>query len=139
MKSRWRRFFDIQAGEGRVVGVLLLHSLFMGISLVLFETAASALFLARFPSNYLPYVFIGAAFAVPLSGVLYNRLSGRLSTHHVWIGTLVFLVVTQLAMRLVLSSSHAIWPALILMMLVNVMYALTALEFWGVAGRVLNL
>jgi ATP:ADP antiporter, AAA family len=139
MKNRWRNFLDTKAGEGRLVTALLLHSLFMGISLVFFETAASALFLARFQSENLPYVFIGVAFAVPLSGVLYNRLRSRLSTQHLWIGTLLFLAAVPLAMAAVLYISRAVWPALILMTLVNVMYALTALEFWGVAGRVFDL
>ena len=131
--------FDINAGERRVVVLLLLHSLFMGISLVLFETAANAIFLTRFPADRLTYVFIGAAFAVPLSGVLYNRLRNRLSTPQLWTATLLFLLSIPLAITPALSAGKAAWPALILMISVNVMYALTALEFWGVAGRVLNM
>ena len=67
MKPVWRGLFDIQPGEGQVVFLLVAHSLFMGISLIVFETAASALFLARFPAESVPYTFIGTAFVVPLS------------------------------------------------------------------------
>src|SRR6476646_8093856 len=138
MKTLWRKVFDIRAGEGRLVTVLLLHSLFAGIALVFFETAASALFLSRFRSDTLPYAFIGTAITLPFSGVLYNYLRNRVSTQSLWIGTMLSLAAVPPFMAALLYVTGTAWPALVMMMLVNAMYALATLEFWGVAGRVLN-
>jgi len=139
MKPVWPGLFDIQPGEGQVVFLLVAHSLFMGISLIVFETAASALFLARFPAESVPYTFIGTAFVVPLSGIVYNSLRNRVSTSWLWTGTLLFLLAVPLAAVGVLHATDSAWPSFVLMTLVIAMYALTALEFWSVAGRVLSL
>jgi HEAT repeat protein len=139
MKPLWRGLFDILPGEGQLVFLLVAHSLFMGISLIVFETAACALFLARFPAESLPYTFIGTAFVVPLTGVVYNSLRNRLSTARLWTGTLLFLLAVPLAAVGVLHATESAWPSFVLMTLVIAMYALTALEFWSVAGRVLSL
>jgi hypothetical protein len=139
MTRGWRGLFDILPGEGRVVSLLIAHSLFMGISLIVFETAAIALFLARFPAESVPYTFIGTAFVVPVSGVVYNSLRNRLSTPRLWAGTLLFLLAVPLAAVGVLHATRSAWPSFVLMVLVIAMYSLTALEFWSLAGRVLSL
>jgi HEAT repeat protein len=139
MKPVWRSLFDVLPGEGQVVFLLVAHSLFMGFSLIVFETAASALFLARFPAECVPYTFIGTAFVVPLSGVVYNSLRNRLSTARLWTGTLLFLLAVPLAAVAVLHATDSAWPSFVLMTFVIAMYALAALEFWSVAGRVLSL
>jgi len=139
MKRGWRGLFDILPGEGRVVSLLIAHSLFMGISLIVFETAAIALFLTRFTAESVPYTFIGTAFVVPVSGVVYNSLRNRLSTPRLWAGTLLFLLAVPLAAVAVLHATRSAWPSFVLMVLVIAMYSLTALEFWSLAGRVLSL
>ena len=48
--SAMSRLAGVEAGEGRTAGLMLAHSFFMGLATVFFETAASALFLARFGS-----------------------------------------------------------------------------------------
>ena len=107
MKPLWRGLFDILPGEGQLVFLLVAHSLFMGISLIVFETAACALFLARFPAESLPYTFIGTAFVVPLTGVVYNSLRNRLSTARLWTGTLLFLLAVPLAAVGVLHATES--------------------------------
>jgi ATP:ADP antiporter, AAA family len=139
MKRGWLDLIDILPGEGRVVSLLIAHSFFMGLSLIVFETAAIALFLGRFPAESVPYTFIGTAFVVPLSGVVYNSLYNRLFTPQLWAGTLLVLLAVPLAAVGVLQATRSAWPSFVLMVLVIAMYALTALEFWGVAGRVLSL
>ena len=46
----------------------------MGLATVFFETAASALFLARFGASALPYVYLAAALLNTATGLVYTRV-----------------------------------------------------------------
>ena len=56
LKQSVASVLNIQSGEGRITTLLLLHSFFVGMTTVSFSTAASALFLAAFDVEVLPYV-----------------------------------------------------------------------------------
>ena len=58
--SQIQSWFNIRSGEQRSTALMLVHSFFMGISTVFFETAASALFLAQFEATALPFVYLAA-------------------------------------------------------------------------------
>ena len=88
-----------EPGEERTAGLMLAHSLFMGLATVLFETAASALFLARFGSASLPYVYVAAAVLNVAIGAGYTSLSRRSSFPRLMAGTLWLLLGTTVALR----------------------------------------
>ena len=50
--------FNIRPGEGKLVALMVAHSFFVGITISLLYTAASALFLGTFEARLLPYVYI---------------------------------------------------------------------------------
>lgn len=129
----------VRSGEGRLVGPLLLHSFLSGVSVVAFEAVANGLFLSRFPADKLPLAYVGAAVCVPLTGIAYERLQRRLPALRVFQVALGFLAAMPLAMALLVGHVDAAWPAFLLMSLSYVMWAVPALEFWGLAGRVLDL
>lgn len=139
MPRRLMSVLDMRPGEGAVVSLLIAHSFFLGIGIVLFETAASGIFLHRFPAESLPLAFLGAAVCVPATGLLYSRAQRLVSPPVLWVGSLVFLLLVQLALVGLLHLTSAAWPALLMMALTFVMSAIAALEFWGLAGRILDL
>lgn len=126
-------------GEGPLVGPLLLHSFLSGLSVVFFESIANGVFLSRFSAESLPLAYVGAAVFVPLTGIAYERLQSALPILRVFQATLGFLAAMPLAMGLLVTYVDAPWPAFLLMSMSYVMWALPALEFWGLAARVLDL
>jgi HEAT repeat protein len=128
-------FFDIQAGEGRSVSLMMAHSFFMGLSTVFFETAASALFLSRFGAATLPYVYLAAAALNTVTGLFYTTIQSRVSFKSLMTGTLIFLLVTTAALRGGLLITDAGWLMFALLVWYRVISILTDLEYWAVAAR----
>lgn len=125
----------LEPGEGRGTRLMLAHSFAMGLSTVFFETAASALFLARFEKDALPYVYIAAAVLNTLTGIGYSGALGRLRFAGLMKGTLVFLLAAVLLLRAGLALSSAAAVYFLLLVFYRILSALTDLEYWAVAGR----
>jgi len=127
--------FGIQPGEGRAASLMLGHSFAMGLGTVFFETAASALFLARYGSQLLPWVYIAAAAVNTLTGVVYSSVQQRVAFRRLMLGTLVFLLASIAAFRAGLALSGAGWLLFGILVFYRVLSALTDLEYWAVATR----
>src|SRR5712691_10335276 len=107
MSDGSRRLWNVETGEGRSVALMLGHSFAMGAATVFFETAASALFLARFGSSALPYVYVAAALLTTATGLVYARVQDRVPFARLMTGTLWFLLVSVAALRVGLGMSGA--------------------------------
>ena len=127
-----------EPGEERTAGLMLAHSLFMGLATVLFETAASALFLARFGSASLPYVYVAAAVLNVAIGAGYTSLAGRTSFPRLMSGTLWLLLGTTVALRAGLSMTGAAALTFALLVWYRAVSILTDLEYWAVAARLFD-
>jgi len=114
---------------------MLGHSFAMGASTVFFETAASALFLARFGSGALPYVYVAAALLNTGTGLVYTRVQDRVPFGRLMTGTLWFLLLTVVALRVGLGISGAAWLVFLLLVWYRALSILTDLEYWAVAAR----
>ena len=114
---------------------MLGHSFAMGASTVFFETAASALFLARFGSAALPYVYVAAALLNTATGLVYTRVQDRVPFARLMTGTLWFLLGTVVALRVGLGASGAGWLVFLLLVWYRGLSILTDLEYWAVAAR----
>jgi hypothetical protein len=66
--------FNIRPGEGRLVGLLLLHSYLLEIPTLFIGTASYALFLSKFGAEALPYLYISNALILPGVGFIYAKL-----------------------------------------------------------------
>ena len=130
--------FKIRPGEELVTGLLLLHSFFVGIALIFFETAAYALFLKAFPATTLPTVYIGAAFAVTAAGFVYDQLESRVAFKDLLNGTLVFFAVSVILFYLATQWLTSNWVFMGLLIWQQVLAALLGIELWGLAGHLLN-
>lgn len=131
---------DVRPEEGRLVVLLLVHSLFLGVPRVLTATAAMALFLDHADASSLPLVYMGAAVAIPLTGFLRLRLAARLPFRTLLAVDLAFVLACLLAFRMALGWGAAVRPvALFLPVWVEIEWVVLNLEFWGLAGHVLNI
>jgi len=114
---------------------MLAHSFAMGAATVFFETAASALFLARFGASALPYVYVAAALLNTATGLVYARVQDRVPFARLMTGTLWFLLVSVAALRIGLGMSGAAWLIFLLLVWYRALSILTDLEYWAVAAR----
>lgn len=129
------RSLGVRPGEGRSVALMTAHSFAMGASTVFFETAASALFLAQFDKTYLPWVYIAAALLNLGTGYAYASIKDRVSFARLMAGTLVFLLVSVVSVRVGLLFSGAAWLVFASLVWYRVLSILTDLEYWAVAAR----
>ncbi len=129
-------YLGVERDEERSVTLMTAHSFFMGLATVFFETAASATFLARFASSYLPWVYIAAAAVNTLTGTLYARAQARTSFATLMKGTLWFLLSLVVAVRLGFAVSGVAWVAFAGLVSYRIVSSLTDLEYWAVASRI---
>jgi Cyclic nucleotide-binding domain len=131
--------FDVEAGERRSASLMLAHAFSMGLATVFFETAASALFLTRFPPAAIPLVYIAAAVVSTLTGLGYKRLERRVAFWPLMAGTIVFLCATVLMFRVAISFTNAAAVIFGLFVWYRLLSILTDLEYWAVATRLYDL
>ena len=137
--SRLFRFLGVQEGEGALAAGLFSYSLFLGVGRVFVLTASQALFLDIYPPSDLAFVYMIAAGATIATSAAYLALGRRLATRELIVANLGFTLVVTLALRLLLASTDAGWPAMALAAWFHVMFALSSFAFWGAATQVVDI
>ncbi len=142
-RNRLAAIFNIEAGEERLVILLLGYSFFIGFARLMVNTTAGTLLRDRFgedAAQYLPYIYIGSAIAAPFTGYLYSKLEERFSFSKLLTLNFSFmLVVLGLFYLLFLGLPETGWPAIAFYIWYYVLYALIMLAFWGLASRLLDI
>ena len=136
LPARALAFLGVERSERRSVGLMTAHSFFMGCSTVFFETAASASFLARFESRFIPWVYLAAAVVNIVTGSIYARMQKRASFSGLMKGTLWFLLALVVTVRLGFAVSTVAWVAFAGLVSYRIISSLTDLEYWAVASRI---
>jgi hypothetical protein len=129
-------FLGVERIERRSVALMTAHSFFMGCSTVFFETAASASFLARFDSRFIPWVYLAAAVVNIVTGSVYARVQRRASFSGLMKGTLWFLLALATTVRIGFAVSNVAWVAFAGLVSYRIISSLTDLEYWAVASRI---
>lgn len=137
--TRLASAFRVRPGEGQLVTLFLLHSFFVGVNRVFVLAVSTSTFLTAFGADALPVVYIFTAVANGLFGLLYSALGRRISFSRVLAANLIIQLVSLVGFWLVFNLTKAEWPALIFMILVELLWLLTSLAFWPLAGRVFNI
>ncbi len=134
----------IQPGEGLATALLFGQSFGLGVILFTMFTAANSLFLAEFGAKAIPYVYLVAA-AVNISiGVGFTWLQRRLSFSRLMVGTLIFLAITILLLRLglgLVGEDRLLLASLLIFALpvwLRLAWVLGNLVLWAVAGRLFD-
>jgi hypothetical protein len=138
MAQTWSAVLRIHPGEGRLIALLLAHSFLVGVARIFTMSAAFALFLAQWDATTLPFTYIAIGVVVGLASFTYLKLAGRLPFATLLIGNLCFLLLAVGAVRLGLSWSGNRSLVFGLPILYELLWTLTQLGFWNLAGRLLD-
>jgi AAA family ATP:ADP antiporter len=138
MFGRLWQAFNIRENERTLVGLLVLHSFFVGLPRILGGTAAGTLFLREYDAQSLPIVYVSAAFVTPLVGFIFNRLGNRVAFGRVLLANLALQYLSLFGFYWIFIRVDAPWPAMAFAIWFQVVWVLTSLEFWGLAGRLFD-
>ncbi len=141
LSRRLQSIFNIQAGEGARVLVMIVYSAAaIGGVLTVGTTVGDTLFLAGQPASAIPYLLILPALFIIPTLLLYNRIAARFRLERVIIGSNAALLGGTVIFRFLLAApfgqSFAVLAALYLF--VEVAYTLVILQFWSLAGLIFN-
>src|SRR5512136_2634069 len=131
--SKLQALFNIQPGESRLVGLLLLQYFCLGIAFNFTQTTAFTLFLTRFSAQTLAWVYIANAIIVSVLSAGYLRLSQRLTFRALLTLNLGFLAVLAVVFWLGLSAVPGAVLIFALPILFQVLINLGNLSFWPLA------
>ncbi len=129
---------NLRPGDGWPLLILLAHSCLKGAARVLLETPANTLFLSRFSIERLPLVYIATAVVCTVIGLIFARLEARVSVKTLLTMTLGFLSVVTMAFYLGLSATESHAVVFGVMVWKDVHWTLMSLEFWALAGLLLD-
>ena len=129
---------NFREGEGWPLLLLTVHWFLNGICIVLFYTAASALFLREFDTDALPYVYIASAAVSMLVGFLYSHFESRLDRTVLLKVILCFVVLSVLVLWVAFALTGSTWIAASMMVWRDVIWILLSIEVWAIAGLVFN-
>jgi hypothetical protein len=138
MFVRLARIFHIREDEGKLVGLLMALSFLTGLPRILGGTAAGTLFLREYNAQLLPLVYICGAMVTPLVGLAFDRLGNHISYGRLLLINLTIQLSSLLGFYLLFIQVDERWPAMIYAIWFQTFWVISGLEFWGLAGQLLN-
>lgn len=129
---------NIRPGEERLVASMVDHHFLISVAWMFVYTPAYSLFLIEFDAGDLPFIYIGTSIVAALVSVVYLRLSSRFAFRTLLAVNLGFLLAITLALHLLLGTSVSRWAVFALPIFAEILWVLTNLEFWGLAGRLFD-
>lgn len=137
--ERLRRVLPIEPGEGSRVAWLALHSLCNGLFVAFFFSAANALFLDAWATEFLPWAYVGSSIGGYLLIRSFAQVERRSSLATFSTASLGFLLAIALGAWLALAASGNAWIPFVVFMLAGPSLALLEVEFWGLASNLFDL
>jgi AAA family ATP:ADP antiporter len=131
-------FFNIQPGEERLIGLLILFYFVLALAFVFIQSMAFGMFLAEYGPQSLPYSYIAIAVFASLAAVLYIKLGERVSFSKALMLNLASLGACSFLAWLGLKSSFSHSVSFILPLLFQIVINLGNLVVWPLAGRLFN-
>ena len=125
----------VAAGEGQTI--LFLHGFFAVGAFVAGRSVRDALFLAHLGREPLAWMYVASAAAVALCGLAYTSVAGRVR-HDRATSVSALLFGALFAIAWVAERSHRPWVYAALYVHVEVMGALSVMQFWTLANELFN-
>ena len=138
---RFRRitaFLNIEPGEERLIGLLILLYFLLALGFVFVQSIAFGVFLAEYGPPGLPYSYIANAIFASLAAVLYIKLGERVSFSTLLKLNLTFLATCCFLAWLGLKSTFAHEVSFLLPLLFQIVANFGSLAVWTLAGRIFN-
>lgn len=130
---------NIRNGEGLPVAMLLLWSLFQGVFIAFYLTAANTAFLDDWGFMNLPWAFIASGIAGYFSLRQYARMEVKLNFQNLMICSHAINLILVLFFSLGFKFTNSPWFSFFTFIWIGPALSMTALGFWGLAGRLFNL
>jgi len=141
LRERLDEWFEgrlrLRPGE-RAPTLLLLAGCFASVGgFVVSRSARDALFLARFSTHGVPWLYVASSASVALVGVAFARVTARIRPDELGPVLGVLLAASVAVFRLLLAADRP-WSYALLWVWVDVAGALIMIQFWSVANDVHN-
>ena len=139
VKERLQSLFNIHAGEGNMVALVLAYAIMLYFSNMMARTASMALFFGEYDADTLPYTYLFLMVIGPLVSFIYLRLNNNFALSKVLLGIHVFLLGTLILLPLLLGRLSTPYLLFGLPIYFGVNNSLTISSFWNLLGRIYNL
>ena len=133
------KLFNMQPGEGKTVLLFIVYSLFMGMSVAIFYTCTTSLFLTTFNQSELPFAFIAGGLLIYTLGILVRRVQHRLSFVQTNNVLLFFLFVSVASLLIAPEWLASKWVYFTLFLWNRVFVFVNGITFWSTASHIFNL
>src|SRR5689334_7524894 len=137
-QRRLTTLFNIQQGEGHVVGMIFVLYFFMGIAFLLSQTASYAIFINVFGSENLSYTYIGIAIGVSALAFGYLKLSDHIPLSRLLVINLGGLIIVAVLVRLGLVATNERWLIFILPIWEFAQLNLGKIVIWSLVGSLFD-
>ncbi|HLO18074.1 MAG TPA: MFS transporter, partial [Anaerolineales bacterium] len=131
-------FLNIQPGEERLIGLLILLYFILALGFVFVQSMTFGIFLAEYGVGGLPYSYMVIAILASSVAVFYIRLGGRVSFSKLLFINLIFLASASLLLWVALSSPLYHVTAFILPLWFQIAINLGNLAVWPLAGSLFD-
>jgi HEAT repeat protein len=120
------------------VALLFAQAFCLGLARLMVLTAGGTLLLIALGAEGLPFVYLASGLAVPAFGLLHGWLERRLAMRSLVLANIGVLLVGSLVLFAALTLWQSPWPSFGLAVWNEVVWALTGLALWPLAGRLFN-
>lgn len=139
MEKLIRKTFDIRAGEGPRVFLMMSYIFLIISTLLIIKPVSSSLFLSKFGVSQLPNAFILVAIFAAVVSALYSRLLGKMPLNVMIIRTLQIVIACLFIFRGLLFFNRLEGGALyVFYVWVAIFAVISASQFWVLANVIFN-
>ena len=138
MSTQLQRLFDVRPAERHRVGWMMLYSLAaIGGVVIAGRVISRTLFLSMLPQSAAPFKYILPPLFVVAALTLYTRITPRMPSHRLIIGSSLFMIAGVLGFRLVLETPLANHFGVVAALFVyfEVIATLVGVQFWTFAAE----
>lgn len=115
-RNKLLKLLRIRSDETKPVSLVMLYALSIGAMQNLVIAVPLALFLARYNTSILPYIYIGTAIATIFAGMFFSYFQKRISLEALLKGTLISLAITLVLLWGIFVIFNYPWITVILVM-----------------------
>ena len=132
------KLLKIEKNEGKLVTLLFIYSFLVGMTRVFTFMPTQAIFLDRYSSSDLPWVYILAAVSTVAIGTIYLKLGNYLTIPKLVLYNFTLLGIITGILWYFLTIKSLSWPAIAAFSWFFLVFSLTSLGFWNIASKLLN-
>ncbi|MGD1846090.1 MAG: hypothetical protein ACFB10_11915 [Salibacteraceae bacterium] len=130
----------VRADEQQRVGLLLVHSFFMGIFVSSYFSFANGAFLGVFDLSMLPWAYLASGASGFVATSLFARFQSRFRLTRVLLLTLAFLLVLTVLFRFgLLTLGQQPWLVFLIFIWAGPFLGLIGLQFWNMVSNLFDL